>query len=128
VLPLAVELTTGEVEVELTPVLGIELTATEVASSDVPRVVVLILDTKLDCNVDDSVLPMDEVEVDPAEVLLLIVVKLLNVDEVAPSEVPMTVVVELVWVLVTVLDVLEELLATDVTSCEVSLSIADDVA
>jgi len=128
VLPLAVELTTGEVEVELTPVLGIELTATEVASSDVPRVVVLILDTKLDCNVDASVLPMDEVEVDPAEVLLLIVVKLLNVDEVAPSEVPMTVVVELVWVLVTVLDVLEELLATDVTSCEVSLSIADDVA
>jgi len=127
VLPLAVELTTGEVEVELTPVLGIELTATEVASSDVPRVVVLILDTKLDCNVDDSVLPMDEVEVDPAEVLLL-VVKLLIVDEVAPSEVPMTVVVEMVWVLVTVLEALEELLATDVTSCEVSLSIADDVA
>lgn len=126
-LPLAVELTTGEVEVELTPVLGIELTATEVASSDVPRVVVLILDTKLDCNVDDSVLPMDEVEVDPAEVLLL-VVKLLIVDEVAPSEVPMTVVVEMVWVLVTVLEALEELLATDVTSCEVSLSIADDVA
>jgi len=128
VLALTVELTTGEVEVELTPVLGIELTATEVASSDVPRVVVLILDTKLDCNVDDSVLPMDEVEVDPAEVLLLIVVKLLIVDEVAPSEVPMTVVVEMVWVLVTVLEALEELLATDVTSCEVSLSIADDVA
>ena len=127
-LALTVELTTGEVEVELTPVLGLELTATEVASSDVPRVVVLILDTKLDCNVDASVLPMDEVEVDPAEVLLLIVVKLLNVDEVAPSEVPITVVVELVWVLVTVLEALEELLATDVASCEVSLSIADDVA
>lgn len=50
----------------------------DVASTDVPEAVVLVLsvvgllDNELDCEVNDSVLATDVLEVDPAEVLLTI--------------------------------------------------------